>query len=54
MPVKRLCVAPLETVCNDWSVVEIEDAGHLTCIAKPQFKAEIKKWLDKGRRKDEG
>ena len=45
-PVKRLYVAPLESVRQDWPVVHIPDAGHITCIMKPQFKAEIKKWLD--------
>ena len=45
-PVKKLFVIPLETVREDWPVVEIEDAGHLTCVIKPQFKAEIKRWLD--------
>ena len=45
-PVKRLFVTPLETAPKDWPVVEIEDAGHLTCVIKPQFKAEIKRWLD--------
>jgi pimeloyl-ACP methyl ester carboxylesterase len=45
-PVRRLYVAPLESVRPDWPIVEIPDAGHITCIMKPQFKAEIKKWLD--------
>ena len=45
-PVRRLYVAPLESVRPDWPIVEIPDAGHITCIMNPQFKAEIKKWLD--------
>ncbi len=45
-PVKRLYVAPLAPVRPDWPVVEIPDAGHITCIMKPQFKTEIRKWLD--------
>ncbi len=45
-PVKKLYVAPLLPVRPDWPVVEIPDAGHITCIMKPQFKAEIMKWLD--------
>ncbi len=45
-PTKRLYVAPLEQVRKDWEVIEIQGAGHLNCIAKPQFKEEIKKWLD--------
>src|SRR5262249_11692991 len=46
-PVKRLYVAPLQPVRKDWSVIEIEGAGHLNCVAKPQFKEEIAKWLNK-------
>lgn len=46
-PVKRLYVMPLQQLRRDWPVVEIADAGHLSCVAKPQFKAEIKKWLDR-------
>jgi pimeloyl-ACP methyl ester carboxylesterase len=45
-PVRRLYVTPLQSVRPDWPVVEIPDAGHIICIMKPQFKAEIKKWLD--------
>jgi hypothetical protein len=30
----------------DWPVIEIKDAGHLNCIVKPQFKDDLKKWLD--------
>jgi len=45
-PIRRLYVTPLEPVRRDWPIVAIPDAGHITCILKPQFKAEIKKWLD--------
>jgi hypothetical protein len=40
-------VAPLEQVRKDWPVVEIKDAGHITCILKPAFREEIAAWLKK-------
>ncbi|MEW6212425.1 MAG: alpha/beta fold hydrolase [Acidobacteriota bacterium] len=46
-PVRRLFVAPLAEVRRDWKVVEIRDAGHLSCVVRQQFKDEIKNWLDK-------
>lgn len=46
-PVKRLYVAPLQQVRKDWPVVEIEDAGHLNCILKKQFKDELTGWVRK-------
>jgi pimeloyl-ACP methyl ester carboxylesterase len=46
-PVRRLYVAPLERVRPDWPVKIIDGAGHLNCIFKPQFKEELKKWLDR-------
>ncbi len=46
-PVKKLYVTPLSQVRKDWPVVEIEGAGHLNCIIKEQFRAELKKWLDR-------
>jgi len=49
-PTNRLYVAPLRQVRTDWGVTEIQDAGHLNCIAKLQFKEELKKWLDKQKR----
>jgi len=49
-PTNRLYVAPLRQVRTDWEVIEIQDAGHLNCIAKLQFKEELKKWLDKQKR----
>ena len=45
-PTNRLYVAPLRQVRKDWNVIEIEGAGHLNCVVKPQFKEEIKRWLD--------
>ncbi|MEW6358713.1 MAG: alpha/beta hydrolase [Planctomycetota bacterium] len=44
-PVKPLYVAPLQQVRPDWPVIEIQDAGHLNCIMKTQFKEEIRKSL---------
>lgn len=46
-PCKFLYVNPLQEARKDISVVIIENAGHLDCVVKPQFKDEIKKWLDK-------
>jgi pimeloyl-ACP methyl ester carboxylesterase len=44
---KKPYVEPLRTVRNDWPVVEIKDANHLTCVGQPQFKEELQKWLAK-------
>jgi pimeloyl-ACP methyl ester carboxylesterase len=46
-PVGRLYVTPLGRVRPDWPVVEIADAGHLSCIVKPQFRDEIVDWVRK-------
>ena len=46
-PVKRLYVAPLRDVRQDWEVVEIKDAGHINCIAKKEFREGIAQWLRK-------
>ena len=45
-PVRKLYVAPLERIRPDWPVKIIDAAGHINCIFKPQFKEELKKWLD--------
>ena len=45
--IKKLYVEPLQKVRKDWPVIEINDANHITCIFKPQFKEEIQKWLAK-------
>ena len=50
-PVKRLYVAPLQSVRKDWPVVEIEGAGHLNCIFKKSFADEIVKWVGKNSQK---
>ncbi len=46
-PVRRLYVAPLAGVRQDWPVVEIAGAGHLNCIVKPEFREEIVSWVSK-------
>ena len=51
---KRGYVEPLQKVRKDWSVIEIKDADHVTCIARPQFKEEIQKWLAKQSQRKEG
>jgi pimeloyl-ACP methyl ester carboxylesterase len=48
-PIRGLYVTPLQAVRTDWPVVEIKDAGHLNCIFKRQFIAEIVKWVDMNR-----
>jgi pimeloyl-ACP methyl ester carboxylesterase len=45
--VKKLYVEPLKKVRNDWPVVEVEGANHITCILKPRFREEIAAWLKK-------
>ena len=47
--IKKLYLEPLQKVRKDWPVIEIKDAGHLSCIAKTQFREEIAKWLAKQR-----
>jgi pimeloyl-ACP methyl ester carboxylesterase len=44
-PVKRLYVEPLRKARPDWPVVEITDAGHLSCVAKEQFRTELVSWI---------
>lgn len=46
-PCRKMYVDPLHTLRDDIPIVEIQDAGHLICITKPQFKDELKKWIDK-------
>jgi pimeloyl-ACP methyl ester carboxylesterase len=46
-PCRQLYVEPLHQMREDIPIVKIQDAGHLTCVAKPQFKDEVKKWIDK-------
>lgn len=42
-PVDRLYVAPLTQIRPDWPVTKIADAGHITCIAKRNFRAAVTK-----------
>ncbi len=49
-PMRTMYVVPLQKVRNDWQVIEIQGAGHLTCIVKKQFIDELEKWLDANRR----
>jgi pimeloyl-ACP methyl ester carboxylesterase len=44
---KKPYVDPLASLRKDWTVVDIKDADHVTCIFKPQFKEEIQKWIAK-------
>ena len=48
---KKGYVEPLAKVRKDWPVIEIKDADHITCILRPQFKEEIRKWLAKQTRR---
>jgi pimeloyl-ACP methyl ester carboxylesterase len=50
-PMRPMYVVPLQSVRNDWPVIEIQGAGHITCIMKQQFKEELEQWLDKNRQK---
>jgi pimeloyl-ACP methyl ester carboxylesterase len=44
---KRPYADPLKTIRPDWSVIDIKGANHISCTLRPQFKEEIRKWLDK-------
>lgn len=45
-PCKKMYVDPLEKLRPDWPVTVITNAGHITCIVKPQFKAELLKGIE--------
>jgi pimeloyl-ACP methyl ester carboxylesterase len=45
-PCRRMYVEPLQRVRLDWPVYVIPDAGHLNCILKPNFKAQLKSVID--------
>lgn len=49
-PCERMYVEPLKEARSDWPVVEIEGAGHLNCVIKPQFREEIATWVRKNSR----
>jgi pimeloyl-ACP methyl ester carboxylesterase len=44
-PIRKGYTEPLKRVRTDWNVIDIKDADHISCVAKPQFKEEIQKWL---------
>jgi len=46
-PVKQLYVVALRRGRPDWPVVEIQGAGHINCILKPEFRSEIAAWVRK-------
>jgi pimeloyl-ACP methyl ester carboxylesterase len=50
-PMRQLYVAPLQRVRNDWRVIEIQGASHITCIVKTQFAEELEKWLNMNHQK---
>lgn len=45
--INKINVIPLQKVRPDWPVFEIKDADHITCVAKPEFRAEIAAWVRK-------
>jgi pimeloyl-ACP methyl ester carboxylesterase len=45
-PSKLMYVAPLRQVRPDWPIVEIANAGHIICVAMPQFRKEILAWIE--------
>lgn len=51
-PCRRLYVEPLRQIRPDWPEHVIEGAGHLECILKPDFKAQLKSALDHNRAAD--
>ena len=48
-PCRRLYVEPLLRVRPDWFEHVIQDAGHLNCILKPDFKKQLEVALDQSR-----
>ena len=44
-PCRRMYVAPLQQARHDWPVTVIDEAGHITCVAKKQFRDELEKAL---------
>lgn len=46
-PIRRLYVAPLQKIRPDWPVHIVTGAGHLLCIFKPDFKAQVNAALAK-------
>jgi pimeloyl-ACP methyl ester carboxylesterase len=46
-PCRRMYVGPLQQMRADWPVTVIDDAGHINCVAKKQFRDELEKVLAK-------
>jgi pimeloyl-ACP methyl ester carboxylesterase len=46
-PTRKLYVEPLLAVRPDWKMVSISGAGHLSCIAKEDFKNGLVEWVGK-------
>ncbi len=46
-PVDRLYVVPLTQIRPDWPVTKVADAGHITCIIKPEFRDAVVKAVAK-------
>lgn len=46
-PCRRLYVEPLREIRPDWPVHVIAGAGHLVCVVKPDFKAQIVAAIDR-------
>lgn len=44
-PCRQMYVVPLQKIRPEWPVVQIKEAGHITCLLKPEFKQEISSWL---------
>jgi pimeloyl-ACP methyl ester carboxylesterase len=46
-PVKPLYVAAVRRARPDWPVIEVDGAGHINCIVRPEFRNEIGAWVRK-------
>jgi pimeloyl-ACP methyl ester carboxylesterase len=45
-PCRRMYVEPLQRIRPDWPIHIVTDAGHINCILKPDFRAQVKSALD--------
>ena len=46
-PYKQLYVEPLQKLLPDWPVHIIAGAGHINCVAKPEFKIQLEAAIEK-------
>jgi pimeloyl-ACP methyl ester carboxylesterase len=46
-PIRAMYIGPLEKIRPDWQVIDIQGAGHITCIMRDQFKEELARWIDR-------